>query len=61
MNTLDALSTDVSYALRQLRKFGDIRRAIDALERAEEAIERARSADAEDALLARHLLSFPSA
>jgi hypothetical protein len=30
--------TDVQYAIRQLRKFGDVARALDALERVEERL-----------------------
>ena len=30
--------TDVRYAIRQLRRFGDVLRALDALERVEEAL-----------------------
>lgn len=33
--TFDAIRTDVAYALRQLRTFRDVDRAIDALERVE--------------------------
>jgi hypothetical protein len=38
MSDLDSARLDVGYALGQLRKWGDVRRAIDALERAEEAL-----------------------
>lgn len=38
---LDRIQCDVRYALRQLRQFGDIERAIDALERIEEAVDEA--------------------
>jgi hypothetical protein len=34
----ESILTDVRYALRQLRQFRDIGRAIDALERVEEAL-----------------------
>lgn len=35
---------DVRYAVKQLRQFGDVQRALDALERVEEVLEQARAA-----------------
>lgn len=35
---IDAALVDVAYALRQLRQYGDIRRAVDALERVESVL-----------------------
>lgn len=36
---MDSVLIDVRYALRQLRQYRDVQRAIDALERVEEALE----------------------
>lgn len=38
---LDSARIDLAYALRQLREYGDIGRAIDALERVQEALQEA--------------------
>lgn len=35
---IDSVLTDVRYAMRQLREFGEVQRALDALDRVESAL-----------------------
>ncbi len=38
--TYDGIKVDLAYAIRQLKQFGDVERALDALERIQEALDR---------------------
>ncbi len=48
--TLRSVRTDLAYAIHQLRRFRDVDRALNALERIEEILERELASEDQDAV-----------